>query len=83
MSSREYVPMYCDGCGAPLPNNLRCEYCGTRHMKTQRYIGADIPEERLSDFDLSQSYLWGTASSMSTRHIIITSGTSTNGHQYQ
>lgn len=44
MKDREYIPIVCSGCGAPLPTNLKCEYCGTRHERKQRYTGPDIPD---------------------------------------
>jgi hypothetical protein len=31
MESGKVVAMVCFGCGAPLPDDLKCAYCGMRH----------------------------------------------------
>jgi hypothetical protein len=42
MTDNLYIPMRCDACGAPLPNDLVCKYCGTRHTISERYSGPQI-----------------------------------------
>jgi len=39
---RMIVPLYCDGCGAPLKENLKCNYCGSLHERVKRYNGPEI-----------------------------------------
>ena len=42
--NRLIAPLNCEGCGAPLPSSLKCDYCGTRHERVDRYRGPEVPE---------------------------------------
>ena len=41
------VPMKCTQCGAPLGEDNKCQYCGTRHEK--KYETRTVVNQRASD----------------------------------
>ena len=37
--------LICKGCGAPLNENLVCEYCGTRHVLDNNEVKLEVTKE--------------------------------------
>jgi len=80
MANRMIAPLYCDGCGAGLPINLRCEYCGLQHQKVQRYAGPEIPEQFQKRNNVVYDLHIGTYATATT--FVTTCSTSYDGRFY-
>jgi len=56
MGEKMYVSAVCNGCGAPLPQNMVCEYCWTRHIFNEKKTRLDtVPQSNFECFSSSST----------------------------